>query len=517
MTPATDRRSRAISGVMRLLAGAAVVAGASFAALARADGPIVVKAGTLHVGNGQTITNAIVVIVDGKILAVGPGVPVPSDATVIDMPKGSITPGLIDANAQIEPADVISRAAVGGPGAPPPLASGHKPPSAIAMMYNGDHDPKNCWSCSGIEACAFANIHDGLEPDQICPCCGFPNVAQMESLISGVQQSFSLTESSSEVVPHTRVIDTMNLRSPDFERLVLGGVTTVFISPDSAAVIGPQGAVVRTAGPMMDRIITPASDVKAAMGTDSFTVGADNSPPFRQFVTVTTRRPNTRMGVTWVFRKAFYDAKEWKEGLTPAGADTPPAEAFPQLDSILAGKTPLRMQARMQQDIRTAVRLADEFGLKFTLLEGNEAYKVVDLLKERQIPVIYGPLSIDPAGTRRFAADRGDPRLSTVRELLDAGVPVALSAQDLREEDGLARQAMYAVRAGVSPGEAIKAITLTPAKMLGIDKDVGSIEAGKRADLVVWTGEPLDATSRPIMVLIGGRTVMDLRDTPEKN
>jgi imidazolonepropionase-like amidohydrolase len=519
MAPATDRRSRALSGIARLLASAAIFAGMSAAALARADGPVVIKAGTLHIGNGQTIANAIVVIVDGKILAVGPGVPIPSGATIIDMPKGSITPGLIDANAQIEPADVISRRAVGGPGAPPPPpdAPGHKSPSAIAMMFNGGHDPKNCWSCSGIEACAFANIHDDLQPEQTCPCCGFPNVGQMESLISGVEQSFSLTESSSEVVPHTRVIDTMNLRSPDFERLVLGGVTTVFISPDSAAVIGPQGAVVRTAGPMMDRIITPASDVKAAMGTDSFTVGADNSPPFRQFVTVTTRRPNTRMGVTWVFRKAFYDAKEWKDGQTPGGADTPPSEAFPQLESILAGKTPLRMQARMQHDIRTAVRLADEFGLKFTLLEGNEAYKEVALLKERQIPVIYGPLSIDPAGTRRFAADRGDPRLSTVRELLDAGVPVALSAQDLREEDGLARQAMYAVRAGVSPADAIKAVTLTPAKMLGIDKDVGSIEAGKRADLVLWSGEPLDATSRPVMVLIGGRTVMDLRETPERN
>jgi imidazolonepropionase-like amidohydrolase len=116
-----------------------------------------------------------------------------------------------------------------------------------------------------------------------------------------------------------------------------------------------------------------------------------------------------------------------------------------------------------------------------------------------------------------MSADVGDRRLSTVRELMDAGVSVALSAQDLREEDGLARQAMYAVRAGVSPEEAIKAVTLTPAKMLGIDKEVGSIEAGKRADLVVWSGEPLDATSRPLVVLVGGRSVMDLREGQTSN
>ncbi len=514
MTRATDRRRT--NFVMRCVVGAAAAIAMAASALA-ADGPIVVKVGTLHIGNGQTIANGIVVIVDGKIAAVGAGVPIPSDASVIDLPKCSLTPGLIDANAQIEPADVVSRQAAGGPGAPAPMTPGHKDPSAIALMYNGQHDPKTCWSCSGAAACAFANIHETLSPEQTCPCCGYPNMGQIGSLISGVEQSLSLTESSSEVVPHTRVIDTMNLRSPDFERLVLGGVTTVFISPDSAAVVGPQGAIVRTAGPMMDRVVSAASDVKAVMGTDSFTVGADNNPPFRGFVSMRTRRPNTRMGVTWVFRKAFYDTKEWKQGLTPSGADTPPTEAFPMLDSILAGKTGVRMQARMLQDITTAVRLADEFGLKFTLLEGNEAYKCLDVLKARKIPVVFGPLSLDPSGTRRFIADRGDEKLTTVRELIDAGVSVSLSAQDLREEDGLARQAMYAVRAGVSPGEAIKAVTSTPAKLLGIDKDVGTIEMGKRADLVVWSGEPLEATSRPLVVLIGGRTVMDLREVKSGN
>jgi imidazolonepropionase-like amidohydrolase len=385
------------------------------------------------------------------------------------------------------------------------MAEPPKGPSVISLMYNHVEDPTTCWACSGQPACAFANLHDSLGPSEVCPCCGYPNVAQMHELISGVEQSYSLTESSSEVVPHTRVIDTMNLRSPDFERLVLGGVTTVFISPDSAAVIGPQGAVVRTAGPMMDRIVEAAADVKGVMGTDSFTVGADNNPPFRGFVSVRTRRPNTRMGVTWVFRKAFYDTKEWKKGVTPAGADTPPVEAFPVLESVLEGKIPLRMQARMGGDISTALRLTDEFGLKFTLLEGNEAYKCVDELKAHDIPVIYGPLSIDPAGMRQAIADRGEQRLSTVRELMDAGVTVALSAQDLREEDGLARQAMYAVRAGVSPEQAIQAVTLTPARLLGIDKDTGSIETGKRADLVVWSGEP-------VVVMIGGRSVMDLRE-----
>lgn len=524
MKTKTDRRNGA--RVLRVLAGAALAMGVASAALAKADGPVVIKVGTLHVGDGTTVANGIVVIADGKIAAVGAGIPVPTGATVIELSKGALTPGLIDANAQIEPVDVITRFGPGGPGIPEVASAPnakveapvHDARNPVALMFGNTHDPLSCWSCSGVPSCSFANIHDTLPEDVSCPCCGYPSPIQFEMLISGVERSMSLTENSSEVVPHTRVIDSMNLRSPDFERLVLGGVTTVFISPDSAAVVGPQGAIVRTAGPMMDRIIAASSDVKAVMGTDSFTVGADNSPPFRGFVTARTRRPNTRMGVTWVFRKSLYDTQEWKRGLTPSGADTPPTEAFPVLESVLEGKIPLRMQARMQQDIRTAVRLADEFGLKFTLLEANEAYKCIDIIKENNVPVIYGPLSIDATGMRRFIADRGDARLSTVRELIDAGVTVALSAQDLREEDGLVRQAMYAVRAGVSPADAIKAVTSTPAKLLGIDKEVGTIEMGKRADLVVWSGEPLEATSRPLVVLIGGRTVMDLReDAAAKN
>lgn len=519
------RRTRPVSRLSRL--GAAAIAGLlSLAGAAHAAEPVVIKVGTLHIGDGRTIQNGIVLIVDGKIAGVGPGVPIPSGAVVIDMPSGAITPGLIDANAQIEPVDVVTRAGPGGPTTPAPMlarttptapGADEKGPGALALMYHTHLDPKSCWSCSGTPICAFANLHETLEPDQVCPCCAYPNINTFESFVSGVERSVSLTEASSEVVPHTRVLDTMNLRSPDFERLVLGGVTTVFISPDSAAVIGPRGAVVRTAGPMMDRIITPAADIKGVMGTDSFTVGADNAPPFRGFLTTRTRRPNTRMGVTWVFRKAFYDAREFQQGLTPTGADTPPVEAFPVLNELLDAKIPLRMQARMQQDIRTAVRLADEFGLKFTLLEATEGHKCIELLKDHKVPVIYGPLSMEAAGMRRFIGDRGEARLSTVREMLDAGIEVALSAQDLREEDGLVRQAMYAVRAGVEPGAAIKAVTLTPARLLGIDKETGSIEMGKRADLVVWSGEPLEATSRPLVVFIGGRSVMDLRETASNN
>lgn len=459
-----------------------------------------VKVGTLHVGNGTVIENGVVLIDGGKITAVGAGLAIPVGAGVIDLPKGSITPGLIDANALVESQDMISR------------RQGR--PSALALMFHGRHNPEEqCFICSGQAPCALANIHETLEPGQICPCCAYPSYKDVESLVSGVETTgWSQTEASSEVVPHTRVMDAVNLRSPDFDRLVRGGVTTVFVSPDSSAVIGPRGAVVRTAGPMRDRVEQAEAAVKGVMGTDAFNIGMGNASPFRGFVTVRTRRPNTRMGVAWVFRKAFYDAARWSEGVQPTGADTPPADALPVLKDILAGKIPLRIQARQQSDILTALRLSAEHKLKFTLLEGTEAYKCLAELKATRTPVVFGPISVVPSGPRLETGESEGARLTTLRELLDAGVETALSAQDLREEDGLARQAMYAMRAGLTLQEAITAVTLTPAKLVGISDKAGSIESGKRADLVVWTGEPFDSTSRPVVVIVGGKSVFDGRE-----
>jgi imidazolonepropionase-like amidohydrolase len=307
------------------------------------------------------------------------------------------------------------------------------------------------------------------------------------------------------------VIDSINFRSPDFDRLVRGGVTTVFAAPDSAAVIGPRGAVVRTAGPIKSRVMNDASDVLAAFGSDSFRFGGGNQSPFGSFVTNRTRRPNSRMGVAWVFRKAFYDAEKELAGQPVTGADQPPTEAFETLGQVRGGEVPLRIKARLQRDIEAAFRLSREFGLNFTLVEATEAYKCLPVIVEGQVPVIFGPIYIDPNGVRSFSEETRESRLSTVKMLVDAGVETAITAMDLREEDGLARQAMYAMRAGLSFDDALKAVTLTPAKMLGIDDEVGSIEVGKRGDVVVWSGQPFDATARPVAVVMDGKIVYDAR------
>jgi imidazolonepropionase-like amidohydrolase len=217
------------------------------------------------------------------------------------------------------------------------------------------------------------------------------------------------------------------------------------------------------------------------------------------------------MGVEWVFRKAFYDARAFAEGRTPSGADTPPRAALPILNDILSGAVPLRIQARTQKDILSAVRLTDEFGLKFTLEEGTEAYLCLPELKKAGVPVIYGPIYMSAEGFRARTGETDEPRLNAPRRLLDAGIPLALSAQEFRDEEGLGRQAMFAARYGLSTEEALRSITATPARLLGLDAEFGTLSTNAPADLVIWSGEPLDPASRVEAVMIGGRFVYERR------
>lgn len=466
---------------------------------------VVVQAGSLHIGDGRIINNATVVIRDGIIEAVGANLRPPAGARVINVPEGSITPGLIDANAVVDS---------GQERTPPPAAGrgrGRGPRPRGEDFYKKLQEALT--HADDAERCSLAADHN---PSIICFECGHPEncgdenqTAALGAFAVGVNQRVSLAESSSEVIPETRVIDSINLRAPDFMRLARGGVTTVYVTADSAAVISSQGAVVHTGGPAEGRVIREVDSVKATMGTEPSRVGQRNGTPRAGNVTFNTRRPTTRMGVVWVFRKAFYDAAKWSKGLPVSGADTPQEVSMPALNSILEGRIPLRIQARMQHDILTAFRLADEFNLSFVLEEATEAHRCIDELKAHGTQVVYGPIFIDPTGLRARSGEVSGAQVNTLRTLLDAGITTALTAHDLRDEDGLARQAMYAMRFGLSRAEALRAVTLTPAEILGLDDQLGTVQKDKRGDLVVWSGKPFDATSRPVVVIIGGEVVVD--------
>lgn len=326
----------------------------------------------------------------------------------------------------------------------------------------------------------------------------------------GYRLGFHDAEHGSEVVPETRALDTVDLHDAGFADLAAQGVTTVYISPDAASVIGGQGAIVRTAGPRAQRIITDTSAVKATVGREPIVKASFNRTPsgFRG-TSFLTRRPTTRMGLTWVLRKAFHDAQMLSRGETPGthGEGSPSADSLPILIDIVKGERPLRIQARAQNDILTALRVAREFNLTFVLEEGTEAYKCIDELKAANVPVIYGPIFDYPTGWRANTGEANQFRFSAPRELLDAGLTMALSACELQGEGGLGRMGAYARRCGLTRKEVLTATTTTPAEILGIADRAGVIAAGRVADLVVWSGEPFEATSQVNLVFAGGALV----------
>lgn len=453
---------------------------------------VVLKAMRVHTVSGEVLSAATIVVRDGKIEAVGNDLAVPEGARVIEKPGGVITPGLVEASCALDFQVPQS----------PPRFGRRSVRAALDAFLRAAQEHKRARGYDGV----IHAVGDGDPLDH-----PGADAADGEMGAVGPSANLSWAEHSSEVIPHLFVIDSVNLLSNDFERLLKEGVTTVFVSPDSASVIGTRGAILKTGGPLGSRIVRRAAAVKATMGGDPSRRGRRNRlPPFRgPQPTFHTRRPTTRMGVDFVFRKAFYDARRDGKGLPLHGADTPPAAALPILRQVLAGEVPLRIQARKQHDIFSALRLAKEFDLRFTLEEGIEAYQCLPQLRAADVPVIFGPIYVTPRGYRRRSGEGDDPRLNTPKQLLDAGVRFALTAHELRGEEGLVRQGMFAVRYGLSEDEALKAITASAAELIGVADQVGALEPGKAADLVIWSAEPFDPTSRVRLVMIDGQVVYE--------
>ncbi len=213
------------------------------------------------------------------------------------------------------------------------------------------------------------------------------------------------------------------------------------------------------------------------------------------------RRPTTRMGVTWEFRKAFLDAAK-------VAADRP-AKLDPGVEVLsraLGRKLPIRIAATRSFDIESALRLADEFNLQIVFEEAEEAYRYTDILAKRKVPVALRP-TFQPG--RVWASDGSELRYGTFAALASAGVPTALLTGGSGEDESLLAMAAFAVRYGATREQALRAVTLTPAELLGVADRVGSIEKGKDADFTVLTGDPLDVTSRVERVVVNGRTAFE--------
>jgi imidazolonepropionase-like amidohydrolase len=322
-------------------------------------------------------------------------------------------------------------------------------------------------------------------------------------------KSEDLNEQSDEVTPHLRVLDSIDPEDPRFQRARNAGVTTVHVMPGTRNVIGGLGCVLKTHGTdPKEMVIKEDASMRIVMGAEpsmsnrAIRGGRVNSMYYR--------RPTTRMGVIWAVRRAFYDAKEALNKTQGAPGDAPPSPGTQILTQVLQGKVTAVTTARSEQDLRTALRIADEFGYQTIIDEAQDAYMVADELAGKKAVVMLGAPSAEAvAGSAR--SDGAAPRAGTVAVLAAKGITFVITTGTNTAALPLINEAMFAVRNGLGPQQALDAITIEPAKLLGLSDRIGSLAPGKDADFVIWSQNPLDPAAVAESVLINGQSVSQPR------
>jgi imidazolonepropionase-like amidohydrolase len=302
-------------------------------------------------------------------------------------------------------------------------------------------------------------------------------------------------EMTDPVTPHVRALDAINPADLAFADAVAGGVLTVNVNPGSGNPIGGQAAAIRTAGRTVDEMLLRApSGLKSALGENPKRVYGDRK-----------QLPSTRLGTAAVIRDALVKARNYLDKLDRGDDGEPPERdlRWEALGLVLSGEIPWRQHCHRADDIATALRLADEFGYRLVIDHGTEAALLADRLAERGVPVLIGPLL-----TSRSKVELRNRSLASPGRLAAAGVELGIITDHPVVPIHLLHvQAALAVREGLDPAAALRAVTLTPARVLGLDDRLGSLEPGKHATLCVWSGDPLDARSRVETAWIEGRQV----------
>jgi imidazolonepropionase-like amidohydrolase len=294
-----------------------------------------------------------------------------------------------------------------------------------------------------------------------------------------------------------RAIDAIDIDEEGFRDALAGGVTTAVVKPGSGNPIGGQTVAIKTWGgrTVDEQVIADAVSIKSALGENPKRVYGEKK-----------ETPSTRLGVAKIIRQAFIAAQNYQAKRDHAAKEGTPFErdlTLEPLVDVLTGKLAWDQHSHRHDDIATAIRIADEFGYRLVLNHGTEAHKIADVIAERDIPVIYGPTI-----TTRSKVELVDRDVSNLARLADAGVRIAITTDHpVVPIDHLILQATLAVKEGLDPVTAIEALTVNPASFLGLDTRVGALAEGLDGDVVVWTGDPLDATSRVDRVYIAGREV----------
>lgn len=301
-------------------------------------------------------------------------------------------------------------------------------------------------------------------------------------------------EMTAPVTPGVRAVDGFSTDDVALQDAIQGGITAAWVTPGSGNVIGGQGATLRLYGRTVDDMILKApSGMKSAMGENPKRVYGERK-----------QAPSTRLGVARTMRQAFIDALDYRKKREKD------QEARRDLDMeglllVLDRKIPLRTHAHTADDILTALRIGREFEVDHIIEHGTEAFKVIDDLLRWNVPVSCGPALVSRVKLEVRARTFRTPGI-----LAKHGVKVSIiTDHPVVPAPYLVTSAALAVREGMEEADAIRAISLTPAELCGVGDRLGSIEPGKDADLVIWSGHPFDYRSRVDKTIVRGQVVYE--------
>lgn len=308
-------------------------------------------------------------------------------------------------------------------------------------------------------------------------------------------QDMDVNEVTDPLTPQLRAIDAINPMARSFEDCLSIGVTTVITGPGSANPIGGQLAAIKTHGKRIEDIIIKAPvAMKMALGENPKGAYGQHG-----------KAPKTRMATAAMIREIFFKAKEYMEAKEKAEEDKKPKFDF-KLESlipVLKREIPAHIHCHKADDIYTAIRISKEFNLDLVLVHCSEGHLIIDDLKEEGYNVISGPHL-----TARSKPEVKNKTFATPGILASAGIVTAITVDHpVVPIENLLVCAGLAVREGMSEIDALKAVTINGAKAGRIDDKVGSLKAGKDADVVIFDKNPLDLQARATLVLIDGKKI----------
>lgn len=342
-------------------------------------------------------------------------------------------------------------------------------------------DAKSCWVTPG-----FVDAHSHL--------------TLMRDIDTFPGMPMEGNEHTDPITPHVRAIDAIHAQSKVVAIVRSAGFTTACVLPGSSNVIGGTGATLKLEGKTVEEMLYPDSEqMKMALGENP-----------KNSYGKCDKMPSSRMGNGALLREALLKAKNYLGKLDAAGEDESKKPNYDikmeALIKVVKGKQRCRIHCHRSDDIATAIRIAKEFELDFTLEHVTEGYMVKELINQNNITCILGPFIIG-----KYKQELWNNTLDNASILVKEGIKICLTEDASANMIYLPMHIGLLIKRGLPFQDALKAITIHPAEVLNISDRIGSIEVGKDADIAIFDGNPFSNMTTCIKTIINGIVYENIR------